>query len=86
MTREEADNLFALIKEIVEKQNEARETMKKLVATIEYGVCKSDAGQGVAVSQYVWLQRRAEALYSTGLGPKPYRPMRWVRKEQEGVQ
>lgn len=64
MTIEQRDSLFANIKLLIEKHNETRETLKDLVVAIEW---KMDGDKTVRG----WEKRRAEALYNTGLGPKP---------------
>lgn len=68
MTDVEAENLYDMIGAIVQNQNEARETMKKLVISIEFKRMK-DTGKGVTIND--WDDKKAEILHRVGLGPKP---------------
>jgi len=70
MTDEKANRLFASISDIVKKQDEVRDTMKKIVLAIEYERLKS-AGEHVSI--YMWNKRKGEVLHRAGLGPKPDR-------------
>lgn len=74
MTREQADSLYPKIKDSVDNHLKAVELLKKLVISIEWEVGKSN-GEGFTTDS--WDKRRAEVLYSTGLGPKPNKWMRY---------
>jgi len=68
MTREQADSLYSKIKDSVNNHLKAIEVLKKLAISIEWEVGKSD-GEGFTAAGWEW--RKAEVLYSMGLGPKP---------------
>lgn len=75
MTDEKAAKLLGSIKDLVEKQDEARETLKKLVLSIEYERIK---GVGEHVSVEMWAKRKVEVLHRAGLGPAWKPAMRWT--------
>lgn len=80
MTREKAESLYPKIKDSVDAHLKAIELLKKLLISIEWVVSKSN-DEGLTVEG--WERRKAEVLYSAGLGSKPEHIIlreRWTRK------
>ena len=68
------DAVWATIRQLVEKQKEAQETMKQIVLAVarKEAIEKAKLKGRDGLTIHEWTLISSEALYRAGLGPKPH--------------